>query len=195
MSGLEALFPSRTLVKVLALLLLNPEQQYYQAEVAEQTQEALLKVQKALKRAVDSGFITQSKQGKMVFYQANSAQPGFEELKNLFLKTVALAERLREPLLVLSDKIQAAFIFGSYAQGTATSRSDIDVFILGTLSLREIAHAFGDVSEKIGREVNPVVYSLADFRERQDQRFIQEMVICPKIWLVGNDNEFKRLAE
>ncbi len=197
MSSIEALFPSQTIVKVLSLFLLNPDKEYFQSEVAEVVGDALFKVQKALKRAVKSGFILETKKGNMVYYRANRKQPGFEDLKQLFLKTVAIGDALKEVLTEYAGDIDVAFIFGSYAQGTETYQSDIDLFVLGNTSLKKVSEAIGSMTNMIDREINPVVYSAEAFKKKiiEKNRFTEELVACPKIWLIGNEDEFRSLAK
>jgi predicted nucleotidyltransferase len=158
LSALAELFPNPALVKVLSLFLLHPEEEFYQRGVAETTGNALLQVQRALKRIERAGLVTKTKRGNMVYYKADRMHPAFEDLKRVFLKTVALGDVLREALAPLVEKVKLAFIFGSIAQGRETAQSDIDLFLVGELSLRETTKILGPVTSEIGREFNPVVY-------------------------------------
>ena len=57
--------------------------------------------------------------------------PIFEELRSLVVKTVGLNETIRKMLEPYSDKIKAAFVYGSVARDTDTARSDIDLMVIG----------------------------------------------------------------
>ena len=75
LSSLAELFPNPTLVKVLSLFLLHPEKEFYQRGIAETTGNALLQVQRALKRIERAGLVTKTKRGNMVYYKADRMHP------------------------------------------------------------------------------------------------------------------------
>ena len=54
------------------------------------------------------------------------------------------------------NKINAAFIFGSIARGDESTDSDIDLFIIADLTLRELSKALGPLSKELQRKSNPV---------------------------------------
>jgi len=197
LSTLAELFPNPALVKVLSLFLLHPEKEFYQRDIAETTGSALLQVQRALKRIEHASLVTKAKRGNMLYYKADRMHPAFEDLKRVFLKTVALGDVLREALSPLMEKVKLAFIFGSLAQGKETAQSDIDLFLVGELSLRELTKFLGPVNSELGREFNPVVYPLEEFVEKAkgNHHFIGEVIRGPKIWLIGNEDELAKLVE
>ena len=61
LSTLAELFPNPTLVKVLSLFLLHPEKEFYQRGIAETTGNALVQVQRALKRIERTGLVTKTR--------------------------------------------------------------------------------------------------------------------------------------
>ena len=197
LSSLAELFPNPALVEVLSLFLLHPEEEFYQRGIAETTGNALVQVQRALKRIERTGLVTKTKRGNIVYYKADRMHPAFEDLKRVFLKTVALGDVLREALAPLADRVKLAFIFGSLAQGRETAQSDIDLFLVGKLSLRETTKILGPVTSDLGREFNPVVYPPEEFKKktRENHHFITEVIKGPKIWLIGNEDELAKLAE
>lgn len=197
LSTLAELFPNPALVEVLSLFLLHPENEFYQRGIAEATGGALRQVQRALKRIERAGLVSKTKRGNMVYYKAERTHPAFEDLKRVFLKTVALGDALREALAPLVNKVKLAFIFGSLAQGKETAQSDIDLFMVGELSLRETTKVLGSIVPELGREFNPVVYPTKEFKKKaqKNHHFIAEVIKGPKIWLVGNVDELAKLAE
>jgi predicted nucleotidyltransferase len=153
-------------------------------------------VQRALKRIEHAGLVTKARRGNMVYYQAEMMHPAFEDLKRAFIKTVALGDALREALAPLSDKVKLAFIFGSLAQGKENARSDIDLFLVGGVSLREATKLLGSFVAELGREFNPVVYPLEEFKKKAKERhhFIADVMRGPKIWLIGSEDELAQVV-
>lgn len=197
MTSFAALFPSPVLVDVLCLFLMHPEDEVYQRSLAEKTGYSLAQVQYALERIEQAGLVRKKKNGNRLYYRAERSHPAFEDLKRAFLKTVALGDVIREALKPLENKIQFAFVYGSIAIGQDRPDSDLDLLLIGGVSLKDIANTMADLSEKLKREVNPVNYTPETFAERikEGNRFALEVMEAPKIWLIGNEDEFARLAE
>ena len=59
-------------------------------------------------------------------------------------------------LVGLSGRIDLAFIFGSLAVGRQKYSSDVDLMIIGDISLLEAVKALASAQVKLGREINPV---------------------------------------
>lgn len=197
MASFAALFPSPVLVDVLCLFLMHPEEEYYQRSLAEKTGHSLAQVQYALERIEQAGLVNKKKSGNRLYYKVEKSHPAFEDLKRAFFKTVALGDVIREALKPLEKKIMFAFVYGSIAKGQDRPDSDLDLLLIGSVTLKDIANAVADLSEKLKREVSPVNYTPATFVERlkEGNRFALELLETPKIWLIGKEDEFARLAE
>ncbi|MCE3254336.1 MAG: hypothetical protein K0Q67_3356, partial [Cellvibrio sp.] len=125
----DALF-SKVQQQVLGLLFVNAQRSFYTNEIVRFVGSGVGVVQRELEKLAESELITIQKIGNQKHYQANPDTPIFSELRSIMLKTVGLADILRLALLSYSDKIQAAFIYGSIADGRDTAKSDIDLFII-----------------------------------------------------------------
>jgi predicted nucleotidyltransferase len=130
--------------------------------------------------------------GHQKHYRANAASPLFAELRSIVLKTVGLAEPLRDALKPLSSAIRAAFVFGSVAKGADRSGSDIDLMVISdSLTYGEVFGALGRVAQTVGRQVNPTVYTVAEFskRTREENAFVTRVLEQPKVWVVGSEHD------
>ncbi len=110
--------------------------------------------------------ITHEKSGNRVYYQAKRAHPAFQDLQQAFLKTDAMATALKIALEPLDQKVKLAFVSGSLAKGNATAESDIDLFLLGDVSIKGLSHAMTDITDNLKREFNPVIMTVADYRQQ-----------------------------
>ena len=96
----------------------------------------------------------ESVDGRQKYYQANPDSPVFDELVALIRKTVGLAGPLRDALMPLSDRIRAAFIYGSIASGRDRADSDIDLMVIAddldypTL-FEAVQHAEGQLARSV----------------------------------------------
>ena len=125
----DALF-TNTQQRVLGLLFGQPDRSYYATEIISLAGSGSGAVQRELARLEQSGLVTMRRIGTQKHYQANPASPLYSELCSIAMKTVGLAEPLREALAPLAEKIIAAFVYGSIAKRADTSTSDIDLMIV-----------------------------------------------------------------
>ncbi|WP_068471482.1 nucleotidyltransferase domain-containing protein [Candidatus Protochlamydia phocaeensis] len=197
MNSFIKLFPSPSFVAVLTLFLAHPEEEIYQSRIVEVTKCALVQVQRALKRLEETGLITKTKSGNRIYYKANRRHPAFEDIKKALFKTVLFGDLLKKALNSVKDKIQFSFIYGSLARGEESFDSDIDLFIIGDLGMRDVASLLGVVGHEIGREINPTVYPLKEFKKKIKEKntFIREIMSKPKIWLIGEESEFAKMGQ
>ncbi|MEA3402172.1 MAG: nucleotidyltransferase domain-containing protein [Armatimonadota bacterium] len=177
--------------RALALLLLHPQRKYYQREIAQLTGLHLRALQRALEQLVDAGILVREERGNQVFYGANPECPIFEELTRIVVKTAGVADKLREGLAPVSDGIEFAVLFGSFASGNFRPGSDVDVLVVGDIRPREVIGALSAVGLELGREVNPVVMSLAEFEDRvsQGEDFLRNVLEGPHVPLMGDVHE------
>ena len=190
----DALF-SKVQQRVLGLLFVNSDRSFYTNEIVRFVDSGIGVVQRELEKLAQSGLVTIKKVGNQKHYQANPDTPIFAELRGIVLKTVGLADILRLALLPLSDKIQAAFIYGSIAKGSDTAKSDIDVLIIGTeLAYADVYEALSAHESDIGRPVNPSIYSTQELQRKlaEDNAFVSRVLEQPKIFLIGSDNDFPK---
>ena len=125
----DALF-TRTQQRVLGLLFGQPARSFYATELIGLAGIGSGAVQRELARLVRSGLVTVRSLGNQRHYQANPDAPLFAELCGIVLKTVGLADPLREVLQPLAGQIDAAFVFGSVAKRQDTAASDIDLMVI-----------------------------------------------------------------
>jgi predicted nucleotidyltransferase len=147
-----------------------------------------------LSRLQRSGLVSIERIGNQKHYRANRQSPIFAELHSLVIKTVALTEPLRKSLEPYSDKIKAAFVYGSVAKGTDTARSDIDLLVIGDeLSYSELYAALQNVENALGRKVSPTFLSRKDWRRKASDKgsFISKVNALPKIFVLGSEKDLQ----
>ncbi len=192
---LQAIFSSRSLVRVLSVFLLNPQRSYYQQELLRDTGGALRPLQLALDKLVGADLVTVRRDGRQVYYRANTLNPVFGDLKSLFEKSFALADIMRDALKPVAAEIDLAFIYGSVAADKERAGSDIDLFVVGAVSRKAVSNALGDAEARLRREISVSLYEPARFEAaRLQDPFVLEVLSRPKTWLVGDEGELGELA-
>lgn len=192
--GVAELFSSSTMTDLLNIFFLHSTEEFYQRELSRLTGNPLYLVQRELVRMERAGIIRKEKRGNRVYYAAQNENPAFLDLKRFFMKTIALGDRLSEVLAPLSSKIDFAFIYGSVAAGEDKAESDIDILVVGRTSLKELSMILGQAGRELGREINPNVYSVSEFKKRagEGNSFLKSIIEGHKIWLIGDPD---KLAE
>jgi uncharacterized protein len=175
----------------------HPGERYFVRRLASLVGEDSTNVSRELARLAEFGILLAVSEGRQRYYQVNTASPLYSDLRGLVLKTSGIAELLREALELLSGQIFVAFVFGSFAAGREAAASDVDLLVVGDVTLAEVAAALGPVQDRIGREVNPVVYPAAELREKlaRGLPFLEAVLEGPKLFVIGSAHELDRLAE
>src|SRR5512135_882500 len=186
----DALF-STTQQRVLALLFGQPERSFFANELIARVGAGSGAVQRELARLEQSGLVTVKRMGTQKHYQANPQSPLFSELRGIVQKTVGLADPLRAALAPFADDIIAAFVFGSVAKRQDTAASDIDLMVVSdTVGYADLYSALEAVGTRLGRAVNPTVYTRKQLakRRQEDTAFIRRVLEQPKVWIIGSDD-------
>jgi predicted nucleotidyltransferase len=107
---------------------------------------------------------------------------------------VGLTEPLRKALEPYSDKIKAAFVFGSVAKGTDTAQSDIDLMVIGDeLSYSDLYTALQNAENLLQRKVSPLFLAVKDWRSKVSQKnsFAYKVKVRPKLFIFGTEKDIE----
>lgn len=190
-SLVDALF-TRVQQRVLGLLFAQPDRSFLATEVIRLANVGTGAVHRELGKLASSGLVTVTPVGRQRHYQADRTSPIFPDLHGLVLKTVGLAEPLREALARVAPQIMVAFVYGSVAQGTDTSRSDVDLMVLSDdLAYAELYAALQEAEVRIGRRVDPNLLTAQEWRHKraEESHFVQSIAAQAKIFILGSEND------
>jgi predicted nucleotidyltransferase len=186
----NALFP-RTRQAVLAATVLHPDKWWYLTDLARHLGLTPSSLQRELKALVEVGILNRREEGRQVYFRPNPDCPILPELKSIMAKTAGLTDVLRFALQSVSDSIECAFVFGSVARAEEFSASDVDLFILGTVSLADLSLALKGIQEKLGSTVNPAVYTPLEFADKisAGHHFLLTVLHDEKLFIIGDEDD------
>lgn len=187
----DALFTT-TQRRVLALLFGQPERSFFTKELIDLAGGGSGAVQRELARLRDSGLVMQTTLGNQKHYQANPAAPIFEELRSIAAKMLGPADSLRQALAAIAGELQLALLYGSVAARRDVAHSDFDLLLVSdTLTLEQVYIALAPAEARLGRPVNPTLYTRGEFDRRLRQRnpFLTKLLAGATITLVGNKDD------
>jgi len=187
----------KTRQAVLALLYGRADTSFYTKQILDTVKIGRGSVQRELENLTNSGLIIREVQGRQVYYHANEKCPIFNELKSIVRKTFGVADVLRHSLVPQTAKISLAFIFGSVARSADDRRSDVDLMVVGRITFGEVVSLLKSAEAQVGREINPVVYPVAEFKikVKEDRHFVKTVLEEEKIFVIGDNDELRNLVE
>jgi predicted nucleotidyltransferase len=195
MNTLESIVTSRTRAGVFTILFGLGQKELHNREIARRSELSEAAVRQELGKLVHLDLVRLRKDGNRVYYSANRSHPLYHEIHSIVLKTTGLVDVLAEALADL--RVETAFVFGSIAEGEATSDSDVDILIIGRIGLMEVSKLLSGVSERLEREINPIVMSREEYigRIRTDDHFANNVIKGDRLFIKGDPDEFEAMGE
>ncbi len=181
---------------VLGLILSHPDRAFYLREIVKLTGLGIGHLQREFEQLTAAGIIRRFEQGRHVYFQADQTCPIYHELRDIVRKTVGVADELRRALWPLRDRVRVAFIFGSVARGEENSASDLDVMVIGDVTLSEVVEALRGSEAVLLRPVNPTVYPEKEFHAKLavKQHFLTKVMDREKLMLIGDVDDLAALS-
>jgi predicted nucleotidyltransferase len=180
--------------RVLGLLFGQPDRTFQTNELIRLAKSGSGAVQRQLSRLSAAGLLTTTRIGNQKHYKARHDAAIFSELHSLIVKTVGVADPLRQALSRLASEILAAFIYGSVAKGHDKANSDIDLIVISeTLGHADIYKAMRPAEQTLARTINVNVMKRLEYkvkRARPDS-FVARISSQPRLFLIGSADELE----
>jgi Nucleotidyltransferase domain. len=195
MDNLTRLLSSRVKAEVFRLLFGPDARELHVREIARQAKLNDATVRQELKRLFGLHLVAFRRDGNRAYYRAETSNPLYSDIRNIVLKTSGLVDILRQAL-VKKPGIRLAFVFGSLASGGEKPASDVDLMIVGSVSLRQLSKWLSGAAGRIGREINPHVFTPQEFARRRQERdhFLASVLDAPKLSVVGTEDELAEVG-
>jgi predicted nucleotidyltransferase len=192
----QVVFPKVRLL-VLRALLLGPRKEWYLSQLARHLGAAPSHVHRELTALTGADIITRRVEGRQTYYAANPGSPVLPELTGLVQKLAGAPVVLEAALRPLRSSIRCAFLFGSMARAAEGAESDVDLFVVGTLTLQDLLPALRRAERALGRPVNPTIYPPSELANkfRSGHHFIRSVLQDPaKEFLIGSAHDLEGIA-
>lgn len=189
-SLIAALLP-KTRRAVLAATVMHPEKWWFLADLARHIGVPPSSLQREMDSLVQAGVLLRRQEGKQVYFKPDLNCPILGELQGIMTKTLGLVNVLRETLDSFKESIKVAFVYGSFARSEEISESDVNLIIVGVATLSDLAPALQKAEEKLGRQVNPILFSLEEFttKLKQNHHFLTNVLEGEKLFLFGSQDD------
>jgi predicted nucleotidyltransferase len=192
---LSHLLFGQTRGRLLATLYDKSETAFFVRQLARHIAGSVGTVQRELTTLTAAGLILRTESENQVFYRANRKHPIFAELHALLAKTTGVFHLLHEALAPLAENIEFAFVYGSFARGEENAESDIDLMVIGEVTLDDLLRQLSPLELRLNRPVNPTVYARKELRTKlhTGNHFLRAIQSTQLIFLIGNENEFREI--
>ena len=156
-------------IKVLGYYFLNPQARHYVRELAEILKVDPGNLSRKMSELKQEGLFLVEAEGKNKYFILNKKFSLLAEYKSIYELKFGLVETLKKRFKKIAD-LQEAYIFGSYAKGQFQELSDIDILIVGDHSFKEVLKIIVPLEKTLGREINLIDYSVADFKAKKKEK-------------------------
>ncbi len=193
---LSTLIAGKTRTKILSLLFGDPKKNLHMRNIEKLTGERINAVRTTLISLVLKNILIKEHIGKKIFFRANPQGIFYEELLRLVAKTSGIGARILKERLHLG-KIKTAFLTSDYYMRKEREGSEVDVVIIGTVSLAEVAKITKEEGEKEGVELNYSVMTPEELNERKKNKdsFLTRLLQRNRVYIIGSDPLIEILEE
>jgi hypothetical protein len=194
---IDALFGSKTRVKLLHLFLNNPGTSFYVREITRLVDEQINSVRRELSNMMSVGIITSDTSDNKLYYEVNQRYEHFVALRAIFsdtpTKITAGASQSTgdwQPLVKDIPDLRLAIAAGML---TRDSVSKVDLLLVGSMSPVRVKKAISAIEKLEGRELSYSTLPYDEFYYRLSVRdkFITEILNSNHIVVVDTDNVLK----
>lgn len=191
----QQLLGSRARAGILAALFSSSPSKTHLREIVRKSRLSIGSIQNELKNLEETGLILSERDGNRLYYQANRAHPLYGVLQELVRLTTGIYGTLRDA--IGHEDVMFAYVFGSIAANQEKAQSDIDLMVIGALSLRSLSQRLLGVTEKLGREINPHCFSYEEYvnRCKCKDHFITSVIQAQRQIIIGDADELTRMEK
>lgn len=177
---IDALFGSKTRVKLLHLFLNNPNRAFYVREITRKIEEQINSVRRELANMLSIGIIQSDSSNNRLYYEVNQAYTHYEPLKAIFGDASSTSVATESPkndwpkrLKQLGD-VRLALLSGSLVRG---SNTDLDILLVGSINKTQAKKFIKEMEDEEGRSLNYTIMTYEDFYYRLSikDRFVTDI--------------------
>jgi len=179
---IDALFGSKTRVKLLHLFLNNPNRAFYVREITRKIDEQINSVRRELANMLNVGIIKSDSSNNRLYYEVNQSYVHYEPLKAIFadgglrpeVAATSNGNDWSRRLKLLGD-VRLALLSGTLVRG---SQSEVDVLLAGNINKVQAKRFIKELEQEENKSLNYTVLPYEDlyYRLSIKDRFIMNII-------------------
>ena len=155
------LITSKTRINLLVRFFFNPGTKAYLRELSKDLNVSTNAIREELNQLTKTKLLMSEKNGRNVYYTANSKHPLFPELKSMVSKVMGLDQVIESIITRLGD-LDKAYIIDDYAEGKDTGI--IDLVLVGSIDQYHLNDLSRKTERYIKRKIRSLVLTKEEFR-------------------------------
>ncbi|MFQ6115106.1 MAG: nucleotidyltransferase domain-containing protein [bacterium] len=164
-------FLTPTTLKVLEFFFANSMEEFHEREIVKKAKISKGSANKILRQLATFELLTRTKRGRMVFYRLNRRDPFMK-----YMKILSNLWTLRKFVHENKGKAKKIILFGSCAEGTDVSESDIDMLIL-TDEKKVVKESVSRFNQKSARKIAPIILGIDEYTKmKREDRPLYERI-------------------
>ena len=182
------LITSQSRIKLLNVLLAKPSEMYHVREFVRRTGDEINAVRRELLFLEKQGILLREPRSNRVYYSLSKNYPFYFDLLRMSSKIVGLGAGILKNRVKIG-KIKYAMFSGRFARRLEKRPTDVDLIIVGTIVLPELAILIRDEEKRLEREINYTVMTEEEFSFRKKKRdpFILSVLLGSRVMLFGDE--------
>lgn len=179
---LSGLIASKTRIKLLMRLFFNPKARSYLRELAKEFDVSTNAVREELNQLKKTDLLKSEKNGRQVYYRANTEHALFPELKSMVSKVMGI-EQVVDGIISRLGDLESAYLIDDYADGKDTGI--IDILLVGNIDQYHLNDLVRKTERYIKRKIRALVLSADEFKE-----FKTRLKKKPHVIVWGNKKDY-----
>jgi len=159
---LDTLISSKTRIKLLVRLFLNPDTSAYLRGLADDFEESTNAVRVELNRFEEAGMVCSESQGNKKMYKANDKHPLFKDLQSIILKYMGI-DRIIETIIGRIGQLDKVYLAGSLAEGKDSGI--IDLIFIGGIDKNYLLTLIEKAEKLIHKKIRYLVYDSTEWKK------------------------------
>lgn len=182
------LITSKTRIKLLNLFLTQPHDMYHVRECVRRTEEEINAVRRELLSLEKKGVLQKEQRANRVYYSLNKDYPFYFDLLKIGAKTIGLGQQILENKPKLG-KIKYAMFSGKFVRRVKENPEDVDLIIVGTVVLPELAILVRNEEVRLGTEINYTAMTEEEFkfRKQRNDPFLVNILSGSRVMIIGDE--------
>jgi len=156
------LISSKTRIKLLVRFFFNPGTRSYLRELAREFNVSTNAIREELNQLTETRLLSTEKNGRSVFYQANTGHPLFPELRSMVTKVMGL-DQVMDSIITRLGELEQAWLIDDYAEGRDTGI--IDLVLVGDIDQYHLNDLTRKTERYVQRKIRTLVMSREEFKE------------------------------
>ena len=160
----SGLITSKTRIKILMRLFLNPQRSAYLRELADEFRVSPSQIKEELHQLNVAGLLTRKKNGRQILFSANQKHAVFNELHSMVQKSMGM-DRIIESIVERLGNLEKALLLDDYAEGKDTGI--LDLLLVGNIDRSNLQDLVLKTERYIDRKIRTLVLTSEEFEKFQ----------------------------